>query len=117
MTWMRLQAVVLAAALGVANAQCVITCAITPFHDDSSPCHHHPSKQTNDRYNCTHHVFVAEGQSVATACDRPLHPDRAMTGIARQTCGVALQVTIRVAVISASPPFHDLADYFRVLRI
>lgn len=117
MTWIRLQAAILAFALGIANAQCVVTCAITPFHDDSPPCHHHPSKQKNDRDNCTHHVFVAEGQSVATAGIRPIHPHRATVAIARQTGVRPLQVTSPAAVISASPPFHGLAGYSLVLRI
>jgi len=120
MKWLRLQVALLAIAISVASAQCIVTCAAQPCHESSinqtPPCHrHHSPKQQDGPQRCQHPFFLAEGRgrivmNLTSAVETPQLP------MARVDMP-SLTNAAKLEIVEASPPGSPQPDFSTVLRV
>jgi hypothetical protein len=120
MKWLRLQVVLLAIAVSVASAQCIVTCAAQPCHDSSvnqiPQCHrHHSPKQQDGPQRCQHPFFVAEGRGRAVISAAPVF-DAPMALIATVEIP-RMALAVRLRIHGTSPPGSLKLDFSTILRV
>src|ERR1035437_7266880 len=114
MRWVRLLTVLPALLFVLANAQCVVRCAIVPCHRqdakpaDLPPCHRHSSPPQETR-PCASAAFVADRRLA-------MGPQFDMVAIAVATPGDGL-MALHESGIETLPPVDRGSTHFHILRV